>query len=439
MLSTKVALLIKQAKTDNGLMAAVLAYDSPKAETILVTKQSFLAPYLKDALVLASKNINSYAQHLIKSKPGPLTLSAGHRIETEWVPVDSAALYVPYGYVSTALMGLVAMSAAEVKNIVIATPPGPLGIPDSNIVALAQEYGATVYAMGGAHAIGALAYGTETIKPVDMIVGPGGPYVQEAKRQVFGKVGIDCLAGPTELAIVFAPWPYGTLEQASQVVRDAKAQLEHTAGKVTVFASELDTRALNGYGLPDEVEICSSVNWVDEINKKGYEHVLLIGPDIVSKAEDVRNAGAVFIGSTSAPAFGDYVAGTNHVLPTGQATKFSSGLSPLTFLKQVSHLDMRTWQDQGSAANQLADAGAIIARSERFEAHAQSMLARKRGTMYEDNTSDPISCPFKDPRERAVTEIDAMAALDEHLSQLDPTERNRVLAWAQSKWCSRGI
>jgi histidinol dehydrogenase len=227
--------------------------------------------------------------------------------------------------------------------------------------------------MGGAQAIAALAYGTESVRPVDVIVGPGNAYVAEAKRQVAGIVGIDSIAGPSELVIVATS---GTDPELAAL--DLLAQAEHGPDSpVTLISPDatlLDevaerTAALDApYALVHARDARAAVRLADEI---APEHLQLMGADAEALADTVRAAGCLFVGRDAATAFGDYVAGSNHVLPTGGAARYASALSPATFRRRMARVTFPP-----GAAARLAPAGAALARAEGFAFHAESMERR---------------------------------------------------------------
>jgi histidinol dehydrogenase len=312
-------------------------------------------------------------------------LPQGHTVTLRETPVASAAIYVPGGraaYPSTAVMGVVTARAAGVLDVAVCSPPGPDGEIAPATLGVCRLLGVErVYRMGGAHAIAALALGTETIAPVDVIVGPGNLYVQEAKRLLCGVVGIDGFAGPSDLLVVF-----GDDAPIGLVALDLLAQAEHGAGSLVAaisssssaleeLAEELATLAAQR---PDvEPAACVLVNTADARDAVALagafapEHLQLIGAAEEALASRVTSAGCLFVGAESATAFGDYVAGSNHVLPTGGAARFSSVLSPRHFRRRMPEVRIGA-----SAAASLAAAAAPIARIEGFPAHAASMERR---------------------------------------------------------------
>src|SRR3954452_6327559 len=225
--------------------------------------------------------------------------------------------------------------------------------------------------MGGAEAIGALAYGTESVAPVDVIVGPGSLYAQEAKRQVFGHVGIDGFAGPSDLVII-------ATEGGDEVLLDALGQAEHGAGSVVAVLSP-DPAVLDA-AERDPGDALLALIESDAERALAFsealapEHLQLCGAEAEALAPRVTTAGCVFVGTAAGTAFGDYVAGSNHVLPTEGAARFASGLNVRHFLRTMAEVRM-----DAAAAARLAAPGVAIAEAEGFTAHAASMAARMRG------------------------------------------------------------
>lgn len=313
-------------------------------------------------------------------------LPQGQRIVLREVPVGSAAVYVPGGrapYPSTVVMGVVTARAAGVLDVAVCAPPTAAGDIDPVILGTCRLCGVErVYRMGGAQAIAALAYGTETVAPVDVIVGPGNLYVQEAKHQVSSIVGIDGFAGPSDLLVVLGA-DAGPRELRLAAL-DMLAQAEHGTGTLVVAAApapaceELQRllgelvlgRPTVGEASVALVECAFAPEALAFANAFAPEHLQLIGPSAEALAGGVRTAGCLFVGAESATAFGDYVAGSNHVLPTAGAARFSSTLSPRHFRRRMSEVRI------GPAAARLAAAGAPVARAEGFEVHAESMEAR---------------------------------------------------------------
>jgi histidinol dehydrogenase len=283
-------------------------------------------------------------------------------------------------------MGVVTARAAGVLDVVVCAPPGPDGEIDAAILGTCRLCGVErVYRMGGAHAVAALAYGTDAVERVDVIVGPGNLYVQEAKHQLSAVVGIDGFAGPSDLLVALGA---NLREHELRLAAlDMLAQAEHGAGSLVAAVSPsqavLDALADTLITLVVErptvgeaafalVEVGDARDAVAFANAFAPEHLELIGTEMEALAAAIRHAGCLFVGIDSATAFGDYVAGSNHVLPTGGAARFASTLSPRHFRRTMSEVRI------GPAAATLAVAGAPIARAEGFDVHAESMQARVR-------------------------------------------------------------
>jgi histidinol dehydrogenase len=318
---------------------------------------------------------------------GALSLPQSQQIRVREMPVARAAVYVPGGrapYPSTVVMGVVTARAAGVLDVAVCAPPGPDGDIDPLILGTCRLCGVErVYRMGGAHAIAALAHGSESVQKVDVIVGPGNLFVQEAKHQLSSIVGIDGFAGPSDLLVVLAA-DVGEAEMRLAAL-DMLAQAEHGEGSLVAAVSpsasvcEALSSMLSALVLerPTVGEAAFAVIEVESprvaiafANEFAAEHLELIGADVEALAHLVRAAGCLFVGAASATAFGDYVCGSNHVLPTGGAARFASGLSARHFRRRM--VEVRI----GTAAAKLAAAGAPIARAEGFEVHAESMEAR---------------------------------------------------------------
>ena len=345
---------------------------------------ALLEPDVLRGLRKAMANVRAVAEAQLRD-PVSVPLEDGQQVEVVEAPVRRAAAYVPGGrapYPSTVVMCAVTARVAGVEEFAVCAPPGPGGEAHPLVLATCGLCGVNeVYRMGGAQAIAALAYGTQTVPRVDMIVGPGNAYVTEAKRQVAGVVGIDGLAGPSELIVV------ATEGAAPEVVAlDLLAQSEHgpdsLLGVVSPDAALLDrieeAVAQLANGLPTVTEAplalvqaadaAAAVRLADDI---APEHLELIGADAEALADKPRSAGCVFIGAASGTAFGDYVAGSNHVLPTGGAARFASGLSVATFRRRMARV---SFSDE--AARALAPQGAALARAEGFPVHGESMERR---------------------------------------------------------------
>jgi histidinol dehydrogenase len=346
---------------------------------------STLEPAVLRGLRTAIVNVRAVAEATLRKSPVRVELPERQVVEIAEVPVRRAAAYVPGGrapYPSTVVMSAVTARTAGVDELAVCAPPGPEGRAHPTILAACALCGVTeVYRVGGAQAIAALAYGTETIEPVDVIVGPGNAYVTEAKRQVSGVVGIDGLAGPSELVVVATPGAEHAL-----LALDLLAQAEHGESSL-VAAISPDPQLLDL--IMDELERLvperptvadapfaavlvedarAALRLAEAI---APEHLQLAGAEAERLAGEVRSAGCLFVGRDAATAFGDYVAGSNHVLPTGGAARYASALSPATFRRRMARVSL----PPGSAAR-LAPHGAAVARAEGFEVHGESMERR---------------------------------------------------------------
>jgi histidinol dehydrogenase len=296
-------------------------------------------------------------------------------------PVQRAAVYVPGGrapYPSTVIMGVGAARAAGVPEIVVCSPPGRDGLVSPAILGACWASGAhEVYRMGGAQAIAALAFGTETVAPVQVIVGPGNLYVQEAKRQVSHLVGTDGFAGPSDLVVIVED----DVADLEPIALDLLAQAEHGPGTLVLAVSssaavlervgqQLDAvppteavmRLVNVPTLEDALALAEAL---------APEHLQLAGARAEALAPRVRSVGCLFVGTEAGTAFGDYIAGSNHILPTNGSARFSSGLSASQFRRRFAEVRI-------GDADRLARAAAPVARAEGFELHARSMEARIR-------------------------------------------------------------
>lgn len=333
-----------------------------------VTEAPGLEPAVRAGLEAAYENVAAVARASLAGDRD-VDLPQGQRVRVREVPVRRAGIYAPGGqapYPSSVVMGVATARAAGVAEVVVCASHPVMA-------AAAQLCGADeIYAMGGAQAIAALAYGTETVSAVDVIAGPGSLYAQEAKRQVFGQVGIDGFAGPSDLVLI-------ATADADAVRADALAQAEHGAGSVVAVVSP--DRALLDAVEADPGEALLALIEADLETALGFseafapEHLQLVGAEAEALAPRVTAAGAVFVGATAGTAFGDYVAGSNHVLPTQGAARFASQLNVRHFTRVMSEVHIPP-----QAAAQLAPHGAAIARAEGFVAHAASMEARMEAT-----------------------------------------------------------
>ena len=346
-------------------------------------------PQVMDALGMLASNLRATASETMP-RPTRQVMPQGQVVSTRPVPVDRAGVYAPGGlaaYPSSAVMAIVPAQVAGVREIAVCSPPGPRGLPASAVLAACHLLGVEeVYAIGGAQAVAALALGTETIAPVDVLVGPGNAFVEEAKRGLFGEVGIESLAGPSELVVIA-----DGSTPADVVAWDLRAQAEHGAGAISVLLSA-DAAVLDAVAaaLGDEeagtitlIHADSNETAIAFVNRFAPEHLQLMVERPDAMLEQVRHAGAIFLGPMSGTAFGDYVAGSNHILPTGGRGRFSSGLAPGVFVRIQEVVEI----PQGAVAA-LAAPLADLARAEGLPAHARSAEIRAEQIA---STSNPLT------------------------------------------------
>jgi histidinol dehydrogenase len=341
---------------------------------------------LRLAMQKAAANIRAVAEAQLGSDLPRTTLPQGQSVTVREVPVGAAGIYAPGGraaYPSSVLMCAIPAQVAGVRRVALVTPPGPDGHLNPLMLAAAELCEIEeVYAVGGAQAIFALAYGTETIDPVDVIAGPGNAWVREAKRAAYGTVGIDSLAGPSELMIVTGPET-----KVDWIALDLCAQAEHGAdGPLVVvteenevldrIAAEVDLTALARPGVGNAalalVQAPGPAEAIGLANSFAPEHLELCYPEVAALANRVTTAGCVFTGPYGATVFGDYVAGSNHVLPTGGAGRFSGPLGPHVFRRKIATVDISE-----AAAQELSLYARELAEAEGFPVHAESAMIRR--------------------------------------------------------------
>jgi len=344
-----------------------------------------LDPSMREALEVAAENIRVVAQAQVDSARQVVELPQGQTVSIGEVPVGAAGIYAPGGraaYPSSVLMCAIPARVAGVERIALASPPGPGGRVHPLILAAAALCGVDeVYAMGGAQAIFALAYGTQTVAPVNVIAGPGNAWVQEAKRITYGFVGIDSYAGPSELMIVAGPETdpdWAALDICAQAEHGDTGQLlvaslddavlEAVETAVTRIAGE---RPGVGNAPLATVRVPDLDAAVELANFFAPEHLELLDEAAATLAERVRTAGCVFVGDYGATAFGDYVAGSNHVLPTSGAGRFVGPLGPGVFRRKISVVEV-----SADAAAKLAPHVDALARAEGFPVHGESAMIR---------------------------------------------------------------
>jgi len=376
------ALRRSTARFDGVELAAPLAVPG---ETLRRALESS-SPELIDALSKAAENVREYHSREAP-KPWRAQLAQGQTVGQEIMPVAAAGLYVPGGlanYPSSVLMTAIPAQVAGVESVVVCSPPRTDGSVPPGVAALCALLGLDhVFPIGGAQAVAAMAYGTESVPRCDVIAGPGNAYVTEAKRQVMGEVAIDGLAGPSEVLIVA-----DAEAEPEWLAADALAQAEHGAGAMGAVLSldrDLSDRLeCEIERLSERLEIgsdnvtivdCPSMEAAMElVNAFGPEHLELHVAAPGEALKQVRSAGAVFLGRHAATAFADYAAGTNHVLPTGGSARFSQGLSVDAFVRRVGVVEI-----DAASARALAPLVSTIAREEGLRAHALSAELRGAG------------------------------------------------------------
>ncbi|MEI4485783.1 histidinol dehydrogenase [Frigidibacter sp. MR17.14] len=348
-----------------------------------------VGPEDRAALELAAERIRAYHARQMPAD-ARWTEPSGAELGWRWTPVSAAGLYVPGGlasYPSSVLMNAIPAKVAGVERLVIACPT-PGGAVNPLVLLAARLAGVdTVYRIGGAQAIAALAYGTQTIAGVDKITGPGNAYVAAAKRRVFGKVGIDMIAGPSEILVIAdadndPDWI--ALDLLSQAEHDESAQSilvtpDADFARAVVAAVEarlttLERRAIAGASWRDFGAVIVTRDLAEAAalsNRVAPEHLELCVADPDGLAEAITHAGAIFLGGWTPEAIGDYVGGPNHVLPTARSARFSSGLSVMDFLKRTTLAKMTP-----AALAAIGPAAERLAISESLEAHGLSVRAR---------------------------------------------------------------
>ena len=348
-----------------------------------------LDPRLRDALELAAARIRAYhAGQLPQDRD--TTDAAGVRLGARWRPVDAAGLYVPGGraaYPSSLLMNAIPAQVAGVERIAVVTPT-PRGATNPLVLAAAHLLGLTeIWRIGGAQAIAALAYGTERIAAVDTITGPGNAFVAEAKRQLYGVVGIDMVAGPSEILIIA-----DGRNDPDWIAADLLSQAEHDPAAQSIlitddaeFAGQVEDRvdvqcamlstertARESWDAHGTIIVVGDMaEAIALANRLAAEHVELAVDEPEAMFAELRHAGSVFLGRHTPEAVGDYVAGPNHVLPTGRRARFASGLSVLDFMKRTSFIGM-----DRQALEAIGPAAIALAEIEGLPAHARSVELR---------------------------------------------------------------
>lgn len=386
-----------RARGDDAVIELTQKFDrlALTAETLEISQDEISKHILKVpeeermALELAAQRIRSYHERQLP-QDAMWREENGAELGWRWTPVAQAGLYVPGGlasYPSSVLMNAIPAKVAGVGRLVV-TVPTPDGVVNPLVLLAAKISGVTeIYRIGGAQAVAALAYGTASITPVDKITGPGNAFVAAAKRRVFGKVGIDMIAGPSEILIIAdkendPDWI--ALDLLSQAEHDESAQsiLITTDGKFANLVTKavdkrlktLQRRSIAGVSWRDfgAIITVSSLDIAADLsNRIAPEHLELCVADPHALSEKIHHAGAIFIGAWTPEAIGDYVGGPNHVLPTARSARFSSGLSVLDFMKRTTLATM-----SADALREVGPAAATLAKSESLEAHRLSVMAR---------------------------------------------------------------
>lgn len=374
----------------------------------------------RQALERAAERIRRYHEHQ-RTSSWMYTEADGTRLGQRVLPLDRVGLYVPGGkaaYPSSVLMNAIPAQVAGVKELVMVVPT-PDGVRNPAVLAAACLAGIQeVYTIGGAQAVAALAYGTRSIRPVDKIVGPGNAYVAEAKRRVFGTVGIDMIAGPSEILVVSdgsVPADWVAVDLFSQAEHDEMAQailispdaafLDAVAEAIARLLPGQPRRAVIGKSLADRgalIHVRSMQEAAELVNRVAPEHLELAVRDVDGLLADIRHAGAIFMGRWGCEALGDYCAGPSHVLPTMRTPRFSSPLGVYDFQKRSSLIE-----PSATGADYLAKVAATLARAEGLEAHAQSAeyrLATPGGKV-----------PGTQPAQGAVSPAQIAARVERHV------------------------
>ena len=388
-----------RARGDEAVLELTEKFDRIKLtpDTMRVTADeveeaaSQVAPDVRAALELAATRITAYHSRQMP-EDAEWTDEAGATLGWRWTPVSAAGLYVPGGlasYPSSVLMNAIPAKVAGVQRLAI-TVPTPDGILNPAVLLAAKLAGVDeIYRIGGAQAIAALAYGTDTIAPVDKITGPGNAFVAAAKRRVFGKVGIDMIAGPSEILVIAdgdndPDWI--ALDLLSQAEHDESAQSllittdaafgQAVADAVDKRLETLERRAIAGASWRDfgaiitVPDLATAAALSDRI---APEHLELCVADPVALSKNITHAGAIFLGQWTPEAIGDYIGGPNHVLPTARSARFSSGLSVMDFVKRTTLAQMTP-----ASLRAIGPGAEALAKSESLEAHGLSVTARLR-------------------------------------------------------------
>ncbi|WP_338449381.1 histidinol dehydrogenase [Niallia oryzisoli] len=383
---------------DEALKAYTEKFDRVRLSDLAVTETEIEAAYgqVSEEIIAiikeAAQNIRSFHEKQLRNS-WITTEKNGTVLGQKITPLDSVGVYVPGGtaaYPSSVLMNVVPAQVAGVERIVMVSPPGESGTLPAGVLVAAKEAGVKeIYKVGGAQAIAALAYGTESIQPVDKITGPGNIFVALAKREVFGDVDIDMIAGPSEIAVLA-----DETARANEIAADLLSQAEHDARACSVLVTpsrtlaeavayevekQLETlprktiaaQSIADYGVIYVTE--TEEEAIETINQLAPEHLEIMMENAMEKVGQIRHAGAIFVGRYSSEPVGDYFAGPNHVLPTNGTARFSSPLNVDDFQKKSSII-----MYSEKAFNENSGKIAAFARLEGLEAHARAIEARNQ-------------------------------------------------------------
>ncbi len=386
-----------QARGDQAVIELTSKFDrlDLTASTLAFSPAEIAAELAKvpaaelEALELAAERIRAYHERQ-RPEDADWTGPHGEMLGWRWTPVDAAGLYVPGGlasYPSSVLMNAIPAQVAGVRDLVICAPT-PDGVCNPLVLLAAQLAGVeTIYRIGGAQAVAAMAYGTDTIRAVDVITGPGNAFVAAAKRRVFGKVGIDMIAGPSEILVIAdkdndPDWiAVDLLSQAehdesaqSVLITDDAAFGQAVAEAVETRLTTLQRRDIAGASWRDFGAVIVVRDMAEAValsDRIAPEHLEIACQNADDVAAEIKHAGAIFIGAWTPEAIGDYIGGPNHVLPTARSARFSSGLSVLDFMKRTTLSRMTP-----DALKAIGPAAETLAKSESLEAHGLSVRAR---------------------------------------------------------------
>lgn len=386
-----------RARGDAALRDMAQRFDGVRLDALEVPRRSWddavaaLDVDVRAALERAAANIRRFHEAQL---PGDVTLEVepGVRITRTWTPLARVGVYAPGGraaYPSSVLMGVVPARAAGVNEVIVCSPPGPVGAPPREVLAACAIGGADrLFALGGAGAVAAMAFGTESVPRVDAVVGPGNRWVTEAKGQVAGDVMIDSPAGPSEVLVLA-----DAATDARLVALEMMAQAEHDPDAACVLvttsagvAEATEASLAEELGKAPRADICRRAfatsgailvaaaldEAIDFTNRYAPEHLSVMTAAAAADARRVRTAGTTFVGPSASVAFGDYMTGANHVLPTTGRARSFSGLSTMNYLRSFTIQEVTP---AGAAA--MADAVARLAQAERLPAHAAAALARR--------------------------------------------------------------